>query len=197
MRGLATPRPPPARMQRGLVLFVALIALLVLSFGAIALVRAIDADSTLAGNLAFREASTAAGDIGVSLGVATLNGLSNREQDQLASGYYASVASLSVAVPAVTRWSGRVCFDAADPGTTIDCADSGRYRLQVLVERLCTSAPALEPLSQCVADDAADDGSKKAGAVTIASKLRVHYRVSARVRGPRNAEALVQSLVAQ
>ena len=51
-------RTPPkiARRQRGVVLFIALIAMVVLSLAGVALIRSVDTTGSVAGNIAFREA---------------------------------------------------------------------------------------------------------------------------------------------
>ena len=54
---LSRPRP---RQQRGVVLFVALIAMVILSLAGVALVRSVDTSTGVAGNIAFRQASIAA-----------------------------------------------------------------------------------------------------------------------------------------
>src|SRR5205807_10327831 len=48
-----------AKSQRGVALFFALIAMVVLSLGAVALLRSVDTASSVAGNLAFRQATMA------------------------------------------------------------------------------------------------------------------------------------------
>ena len=53
-------RVPAARRQRGVVLFIALIAMVVMSLAGVALIRAVDTTGSVAGNLAFRQASIAA-----------------------------------------------------------------------------------------------------------------------------------------
>ncbi|MEO8508333.1 MAG: hypothetical protein ABI593_11945, partial [Betaproteobacteria bacterium] len=59
-RTLAPYRFPVARRtQGGVVLFVALIAMVILSLAGVALVRAIDSSTGVAGNLAFRQSSIA------------------------------------------------------------------------------------------------------------------------------------------
>ena len=50
-------RRAPARRQRGVVLFVALIGMVVLSLAAVALLRSVDSGTSIAGNLAFKQAS--------------------------------------------------------------------------------------------------------------------------------------------
>jgi hypothetical protein len=60
---MTRPRPlsssAHAQPQRGIVLFVALIAMVVLSLGAVALIRSVDTTSTVAGNIAFRQSTMA------------------------------------------------------------------------------------------------------------------------------------------
>ena len=48
---------PAARSQRGVVLFVALIGMVMLSLAAVALLRSVDSGTSIAGNLAFKQAS--------------------------------------------------------------------------------------------------------------------------------------------
>lgn len=48
-----------ARRQRGIVLFIALIAMVVLTLGAVALIRSVDTGTSAAANIAFRQASIA------------------------------------------------------------------------------------------------------------------------------------------
>ncbi len=51
--------------QRGVVLFIALIAMVVLSLAGVALIRAVDTSGSAAGNIAFREASVTAVNLAV------------------------------------------------------------------------------------------------------------------------------------
>jgi Tfp pilus assembly protein PilX len=55
----------PRRGQRGVVLFIALIAMVVLSLAGVALIRAVDTSGSAAGNIAFREASVTAVNLAV------------------------------------------------------------------------------------------------------------------------------------
>jgi Tfp pilus assembly protein PilX len=51
--------------QRGVVLFFALIALVAMSLAAVALIRSVDTSTIIAGNLAFKQSATSAGDVGI------------------------------------------------------------------------------------------------------------------------------------
>ncbi|OIQ96498.1 hypothetical protein GALL_215390 [mine drainage metagenome] len=70
------PKASFARMrmnqQRGVVLFFALIALLAMSLAAVALIRSVDTNSIIAGNLSFKRAATTAGDAGVEAAITWL-----------------------------------------------------------------------------------------------------------------------------
>jgi len=55
----------PMLGQRGVVLFFALIALLAMSLAAVALIRSVDTSTIIAGNLAFKQSTTKAGDSGI------------------------------------------------------------------------------------------------------------------------------------
>jgi type IV pilus assembly protein PilX len=61
-----------AKKQRGVVLFFTLIALVVMSLAAVALIRSVDTSTMIAGNLAFRQAGTASGDTGIEAAIAWL-----------------------------------------------------------------------------------------------------------------------------
>jgi Tfp pilus assembly protein PilX len=54
-----------AGRQRGAILFIALIVLVAMTLAGIALMRSVDTNVLIAGNLAFRQGATAAGDYGV------------------------------------------------------------------------------------------------------------------------------------
>jgi type IV pilus assembly protein PilX len=59
--------------QRGVVLFFTLIALVVMSLAAVALIRSVDTSTMIAGNLAFKQAGASSGDGGVEAAIAWLS----------------------------------------------------------------------------------------------------------------------------
>ncbi|MGA7749296.1 MAG: hypothetical protein WCA63_04045 [Gallionella sp.] len=59
--------------QRGVVLFFTLIALVVMSLAAVALIRAVDTSTMIGGNLAFKQAGTSSGDGGIEAAIAWLS----------------------------------------------------------------------------------------------------------------------------
>lgn len=79
--------------QHGLALMVALIALVAMTLAGVALVRSIDTNSLIAGNLAFRQSATLSAEQGIEAAIKTLKTLSvsQREQDQDGKGYFATM----------------------------------------------------------------------------------------------------------
>lgn len=67
MKSLYKPHLERARRmkQHGVVLFIALIALVAMSLAAVALLRSVDTGTLIAGNLAFKQAATTSGDSGI------------------------------------------------------------------------------------------------------------------------------------
>lgn len=65
--------PGLAMKQRGVVLFFTLIALVVMSLAAVALIRSVDTSTMIAGNLAFRQSATSSGDSGIEAAIAWLS----------------------------------------------------------------------------------------------------------------------------
>jgi Tfp pilus assembly protein PilX len=63
---------PPAHRQRGVVLFFALIAMVVMMLAAVALIRSVDTSTSVAGNLAFKQSATVSADSGVETALALL-----------------------------------------------------------------------------------------------------------------------------
>lgn len=63
------------RKQSGLALFIALIALVVMSLAAVALIRSTDTNTLIAGNLAFKQSATASADAGVEAAMTQLIGM--------------------------------------------------------------------------------------------------------------------------
>ena len=61
--------------EKGVVLFIALIALVVMSLAAVALIRSVDTNTLIAGNLGFKQSATVSADSGVETAITWLNAL--------------------------------------------------------------------------------------------------------------------------
>lgn len=88
---LSRPRP---RRQRGVVLFVALIAMVILSLAGVALVRSVDTSTGVAGNIAYRQASIAAVNDAIEHSVNAVfkaKTIPSQTANHMPSHYYASI----------------------------------------------------------------------------------------------------------
>jgi type IV pilus assembly protein PilX len=136
--------PGPQR-QRGVVLFIALIAMIVLSLAGVALIRAVDTTGSVAGNIAFRQASIPAVNMAIEEAVNALyNSTLNPEKDDPAYRYYATLQAgeLSNGVPA-TLGGTYLAMKAAYPFAVKTYA-STNAEVRSVIERICT--PAAQPL---------------------------------------------------
>lgn len=61
--------------QRGIALFIALIALVIMSLAAVALIRSTDTNTLIAGNLAFKQSAVSSADAGVEAAITQLVGM--------------------------------------------------------------------------------------------------------------------------
>ncbi|MDA8383919.1 MAG: hypothetical protein M0037_12855 [Betaproteobacteria bacterium] len=197
-------RAPPAR-QRGVVLFIALIALVVMMLAAIALVRTTGIANIIAGNMAFKQAATEAGDYGVELAYAALPNIVANSVNTSKAGQYSptelmctnssgtSVSCSGTEVPPIS-WSSVPCYD--QQGNSVTCGSTS-YQVQYFIDRMCTGTPPITDIqADCTIDGAAGGGSGKSGSVIFSGAKRVFYRVTVRVQGPRNTLSYVQAWIA-
>ncbi len=201
---------------RGAGLVVALVVLVVMSLGALALVRAVASGLLVAGNLAFREAAVLAAESGSESAISWLSeraATTDLLSDQPEAGYYASLPvglSLSgqsnTSISATIDWdddqcaarTGIRCFTAAS-ALPIDAAG---HRVRYVIHRLCRTAGSSDAAANsCLLFRSAQGGSSNRGQLSYGASKRfqssdtVYYRITVHVRGPRNTTAFVQTLV--
>ena len=184
------------RRQSGVVLLIALIAVVILAIGTVALFRSSDAALFNAGNLAFKRDMTNRGELGIVaaktvLTSGALNLESVRQNDQAASGYYATMQSTDKhGVP-----DNLVGLATAVLNTKIDGGDG--ITIYYMIDRLCTATGSTDPSNACVVSSI---GSAKGGTVLPyrgqAQPPSVPvYRISVRVDGPRSTQTYLQTTV--
>lgn len=194
--------------QRGVVLFFALIALVVMSLAAVGLIRSVDTNTLIAGNLASRQAATTSGDAGVEAGLAWLdltetnNHLKNVYQDpahafnitDAASGYYSN------ADPALNLFAKPI-WDAI---TNILPPDNSGNEVRYIVQRMCRTAN--QPLStaNCLFSSAVVNNNNQivplyssicSGPGCPTGGQSPVYRVTARVTGPKATVSYIQAFL--
>lgn len=184
---------PYAPKESGVVLFVTLIVLIVVTIGTIAVVRSMDTSNVISGNFAFKQAAMQASDRGIT---DALNDLSNivagtgGNTDQ-ANRYFSTrqAAVDALGVPTAINWTGVPCRDeqnnACNPAT-----DTGKYRIQYYIERQCTANPDVtnNQSIKTLCDYEVRQSSPP-------EEIAVRYRVIVRVQGPRNATGMYEVMV--
>lgn len=194
-------RQPNLLRQQGIVLFFALIALVIMSLAAVALIRSVDTNTIIAGNLASKQAAVTSADSGVETAINWMSGVSDTavfNTDDAAKGYYATQA----ADPTTFNWDATDSLPADDASGLIDAngKDMSGNTVRYVVQRMCRiagapgkenclfGAPVVESNSQSVRD------TTRAGAVLPVEQSPM-YRVTARVVGPRNTISYIQAFV--
>lgn len=192
------------RAQQGVVLFIALIVLVAMSLAGIALMRSVDTNVLIAGNLAFRQSNTMYGDTGVEVARAWLTanaGSLTTDQPGGATHYWAQYQlglNFLGTDPDPTKnynWSQAATATSPDPAFTIN----------YVIHRLCggTGNPA-DASAKCM-QAAAGGGSGSSGLGTkgvvsygtqaLPGTSTIYYRVTIRVTGPRNTLSYVQAIL--
>ena len=175
------------RNQAGVVLFMALIALVVITLAGIALVRSVTTGNLIAENRAYRLASVQASDTGVEAAYSLLGSTISVSPDTaIANTYFPVMQTLQTDGTPVANW-------AVIPTTTIQ-----GYGVQFVVERMCTGTPPFPSwgavLANCMTANGQNNGSKQAGRPALSSWGNVYYRISVRVSGPKNTTSIVRSI---
>lgn len=211
----------PAARQQGLSLIVVLVALLVISFAAIALLRSSDTSTLVSGNLGFQRSALASGDAATEEAIGWLEandaggGLFADDEDL---GYFATTADNCDLTGSRTPDDDDddVDWTDADPGA--DCNMAARtvtpdgvadgFEVRYVINRVCNAAG--DPNSVLAADGAtamacsragggASEGSTKGGAaygnMPLTGGAQTYYRITTRIDGPRGTVRYVQSLV--
>ncbi|MCX7896391.1 MAG: hypothetical protein N2441_00755 [Rhodocyclaceae bacterium] len=205
------------RNQRGVVLLVALIALVGITLAGIALMRAVDTGLVIAGNLAFKQATIAAGDAALEQAIEWLaaqnqNALAG---DQPAAGYYSSwrdgcdltgAATASIADDDV-QWqpggAARANCQMVAMAVGADRLPQG-YTASFVINRMC-SQPGLPNDAGVVCSayqggggtvSPSTKGGSDYGYWALSNEAQQYYRITARIVGPRNTESFVQGIVA-
>lgn len=148
----------PAYTQSGLVLFFALLALAVMSLAAVALIRSVDTNALLSGNLVFRQSAGPAASValeGVAENIARKLTLTDSVNHQPALGYYANCSRFDTQPAALVcdgRTLTRMAWDNSNsslvPSQTDgndeirDGIDRQGNEIRYVVERMCNYSEA-------------------------------------------------------
>lgn len=200
--------------QTGVVLFIALIALVAMTLAAIALVRSVDTGNVVAGNLAFKQGATAASDTAIETAITALALIADQAtsfNDNTAIGYYATsqtnldmTGSKNLASMARVDWDGNTCSgttQSACIGASPEISLGNGYRARYIIHRLCSAVgdPGATSCATYVPPATAALGGAKGAIQQGGGKLTSppvgYYRITTRVSGPRNTTSFVETVV--
>jgi type IV pilus assembly protein PilX len=139
-----------ARHQRGVVLFIALIAMVVMSLAGVALIRAVGTSGSVAGNLAFRELANAPVSYAIERSVNALFGatptVTNRTANLASQGYFASLQPGELANGAPAMLGG--AYPPSSYTGPVDIDPATKAETRAVIERLCNAA-GLPTINNC------------------------------------------------
>lgn len=189
-----------SQRERGVVLLVALIALVALTLAGLALMRSVDTGNVIAGNMSFRQAALQSSDIGIEAAFIALPTVVSTSKDaNIANQYYAlRLPALDVPGIPTVNWTNVPCRDNANATVTCSAQD---YQVKYLIDRLCDrqtsgSTTVTDVQGYCMAEvGTGESGSKGQFSAIFSSVDGVYYRVTVQVTGPRNTIAYVQAIL--
>jgi type IV pilus assembly protein PilX len=216
MKSISLPRLKRAhsKKQRGVVLFFALIALVVMSLAAVALVRSVDTNSMIAGNLAFKQSVTNSGDAGVEAAVTFLASLQAADPDldpmtegdhpfnttDAGNGYYSNIADDPLATDYLNLFDDAAWQAITRPPIT----DSAGNTIEFIIQRVCRigTAGVAGKDSECLSSgEAANTGGRQivgsTGACDTCNKVGLpsQLRITVRTTGFKNTRSYLQAFV--
>ena len=192
--GHASPLSRSAASQCGVVLFVALLAVIAMSLGGVAFVRAVATDVAIGGHIAMRQHALLAASIAVEHDAAALfdaGSIADTTADDPAHNYFAARQAgedgrgVPRALQAVTD------YPASFP--TIDAGDG--ITLRHMIERLCL-LPGVASVDNCTLSPPSA-GAASGVPVTPEPPRTPYYRVTVRADGPAGAAAFVQAMLSE
>ena len=215
----------PHARQRGMAMIVALLVLVAMSLGAVALVRSVNTGSQIAGNLGFRQDATANADRVAQEAIAMLYGKLVADADSLnndlaTDGYYASQppkldptgnARTGDTARALIAWDSGYCATYPSGGhascdhtpkasaVELTAGNSAAF----IVFRMCDAAGAVDVSTTHCATTAASVSNACQGAINYENEgkcpsgagVTPYYRVLVRILGPRNTASYTETVV--
>lgn len=197
--------------QRGLVLFLALIALVAISLAAVALIRSVDTSTLIAGNLAFKQAATTSADAGVDAAIALLttmrdsNGTKNVLNDATHTFNITNLATrpgyFSNADPALNLTADATWDDV---NNILMGTDSSGNTVRYIIQRMCRTANVAIQTADCLFSTSTEDTNGRGiklpsnicdGPGCPVSGQTPQIRITVRVTGPKNTVSYVQAFV--
>lgn len=192
----------PPKKQDGIILIIALIMMVAMTLGGLALMRSVHTTTVIAGNLAFQQAATNSADRGLETAISWLEAtkaanVNALDTDNAALGYTATKLTTDDA-SYNQDWAALWSSVWTQRGIRSIGDDGAGNSVQYVIQRMCnqTGSSSTAKCATSPLDVTSSGGSKGAGVQAINVNSQVYYRVTVRVSGPRNTSSFVQAIVA-
>lgn len=200
--------------QRGVVLFIALVALVVMSLAAVALIRSVDTNAMITGNLSFKQSAVVSSDRGVEAALVWVNATAIANLDSLntnitGNGYYASFNDSSASpdldnidvLKLDATWDNNKSKAVTGAGFTGVVEEDTGNSINYIIQRMCSAAVTEPTKEACLYASSSEDNSSHGGrsgqecCEIIAEGESPVYRVTVRVKGPKSTVSYTQTYV--
>ena len=181
-RGHAVPRAS----QRGMTMLVVLVLMTVMLLGGLGLARITEGSTLVSGNVATKEASLQAAEIGWNTAYAQVKALAD-DSANTGGWYWATMQPTD----ATTGLPTTIDFDA----TPSVAGGVGRYTVNYAVDRLCTQAVVSANGRECLVKQADVMEGRDADTPDYQPQSARQYRITVRVTDERGTQTWTQSLV--
>jgi Tfp pilus assembly protein PilX len=194
---------PAERAQRGVVMLVALLAMVIMLVGAVALMRSFTTSMNITGNAAIKRdlANQAERAMAVAVQLLDAGALATeaaREASSTATNYSAAMlATNAQGIPLALL--NDTAFAAVGLGSNDIVVNEQGVRVRWVLDRLCTGGGSQVALGAagCTVGPTPDArGGSASDPIVATQQPQVLYRVSIRVDGPRRTQAFFQSTLA-
>lgn len=194
---------PFVKQQKGMVLFVALIALVAMSLAAAALVRSVDSGVLVAGNLAFKQSAIMSAETGIARAYTYINSKASDvplQTAEITEGYY-SVFDDTIILTDAATWADNRTFTVEK-----DIDDLSGNETRYILQRMCRAATKVN-VDNCLVGTGkkapssqgtySEGGGAGGGGYDRALGLSdaVAYRLTVRVAGPKNTFSYLQAFI--
>jgi len=177
-------------LQRGVVLFIALIVLVAMTMAGIAIMRSVDTGNLISGNVAFKQGTLQGGDWGVNAAVTYLLAQANTGQlnNNYPSGGYSAIASEPADWAADAAWVNSFTVGTDAIGNTV----------QYVINRLCDTPGAPSQVNCAKLQKTGGEAGNSQGfmGAQFTNQPMIFYRITTRVSGPRGSTSIIQFDVA-
>ena len=184
----------PQRRARGMVLLVVLVVLALLLLAGAGAMRAVDTGNVVSGNFSFQQAAVQAADRALTdaLNTTAAKVAGGGGNSDVANRYYSTRQTTldSRGFPSAISWASVTCVDPAGVVLTDCSTDNGEYRIQYVIERMCSANPDMADIN-----DVRAKCEYEASNAPSAFAIALRYRVIMRVRGPRGTENWFEAMV--